>query len=192
MHFHRPSAGTRALHVLWFAALAGVAGEAGCSGNNDSASSLFGSGSNVISTCQQICNNVLAQCPSTAGVYGQCTSACNDLILVPQSCLTQFAGYLACLGGATSASISCSPGGTTVTIAPGSCMSEEEAYATCNGGPSPISACIALPPSNTACGSSTANEGLGTPGKPVFCVGQPSGCTVSGSNPFGIGTYCCN
>ncbi|MGH7270818.1 MAG: hypothetical protein ACREJ3_10350 [Polyangiaceae bacterium] len=182
---------TLALAVAFFGAQG-----ASCSSSNDSGSSfgagglggVGGFGSNLVTTCGQICNNVLADCGVASSLWSECNSACGDLALVPAGCVTQFAGYLACLSGATS--IHCD--GRTVEISPSSCAAQENEYELCNGGPSPIAACIALPPGNTACGMGAG----GPPGppsalKPVFCVGQPDGCSAAGQNPFGIGTYCC-
>lgn len=157
-----------------------------CSGSNDNEPITP---STLATTCGEVCNNVFAQCDIGLSAYTTCTNACTALVLAPETCITQFAGYLACLSGATS--IECVSGGQTFEIAPGSCVSQEQDYEDCNAGPSPIGACIALPSSNTTC-STNAGEGLSSSGMPEFCVGAPDGCASPTNNPLGIGTYCCN
>jgi hypothetical protein len=161
-------------------------GSSACSGSNNDPQITP---STLASTCGQVCNNVVQQCGFGDADYGACTSACGALLLVPDTCITQFAGYLACLTGATS--IQCESGGQTFVIAPGSCVSQEQDYENCNAGPSPFAACLALP-SSSAC-TTNAGEGLTGTGTAEFCVGAPDGCSPSSSsNPLGIGTYCCN
>jgi hypothetical protein len=166
--------------------LAAALGSSACSGSNDNSQITP---STLATTCGQVCNNVLAQCGIAASVYTTCTNACTTLLLVPDTCITEFAGYLACLTGVTS--IQCVSGGQTFEIAPGSCVSQEADYENCNAGPSPIAACVALSSSSTVC-SMNAGEGLISSGTSEFCVGVPSGCTSTASNPLGIGTYCCD
>jgi hypothetical protein len=161
-----------------------------CSGSNDDATITP---STLASTCGQICNNVVAQCSIGTTAYSNCTNACTTLLLAPETCITQFAGYLTCLTGATS--ITCVSDGQTTTFAitPDSCASEQSSYETCNSSASPGgAACIALSSSSTAC-SMNAGEGLTTTGTSEFCVGTPDNCTpTSSANPLDIGTYCCN
>ncbi len=156
----------------------------GCSGSSDNEPITP---STLVSTCSQVCANVLSQCGIASTVYEACTNTCNALLLVPNTCITQFAGYLTCLTGATS--IQCESGGQTFEIVPGSCTVQESSYEDCNSGPSPLAACIALP--SSACQTS-AGEGLNGSGMAEFCIGAPDGCTAASSNPLGIGTYCCD
>jgi hypothetical protein len=180
----RRRAGSLAAATLLASALAAAFGSSACSGSNDNPQITP---SSLASTCGQVCNNVLAQCGIAASVYTTCTNACTALLLVPDTCITQFAGYLACLTGATS--IQCESGGQTFEIAPGSCVSQEQDYEDCNTGG--IAACIALPSSSNAC-ATNVGEGLTGTGMPEFCVGVPDGCAATSTNPLGIGTYCCN
>ncbi len=85
---------------------------ASCSGSNSQSNGFDGSPATLISKCDQICNNVVASCAASAGLpYNACLSACNDLGLVPQSCLNPFASYLICLAGATSVTVTCGANG---------------------------------------------------------------------------------
>src|SRR5580704_3980117 len=161
----RRRAGTLAATTLLMSALAAAFGSSACSGSNDNPQITP---STLATTCGQVCNNVLAQCGIAGSVYTTCTNACTALLLVPDTCITQFAGYLACLTGATS--IQCVSGGQTFEIAPGSCTQQEADYEDCNAGPSPIAACLALPSSSNVC-STNAGEGLTSSGTSEFCVG---------------------
>jgi len=172
--------------TIFAAAIAAALGSSACSGSNDNTQITP---STLASTCGQVCNNALSQCGVAASAYTACTNACTALLLVPDTCLTQFAGYLACLSGATS--IQCVSNGQTFVIAPGSCASQEADYDNCNTGVSAVAACIALPSSSNAC-SMNAGEGLTSAGMSEFCVGVPANCTSTSSNPLGIGTYCCD
>jgi len=139
----------------------------------------------LVSTCDQICANVVAQCSESVALEMQCTNACGALGLAPLGCLDPFASYLSCLAGATS--VQCEAGGQDVVITTPQCASDREAVLSCNAPPGPVAACVELPPGNTSCG-------LASPGGPtaMFCVGAPANCDPSPSpNPLGIGTYCC-
>ena len=175
---------------MFASAIAAALAASACSGSNDDATITP---SSLAQTCGQVCNNVLSQCSIGTTAYTNCTNACTTLLLAPETCITQFAGYLACLSGATS--IMCVSDGQTTTFAitPGSCTSQQGAYETCNTTASPGgAACLALPSSSNAC-SMNAGEGLSTTGTPEFCVGTPDNCTpTSSANPLDIGTYCCN
>jgi hypothetical protein len=180
----------------------------GCSGGDTSiTTSRSGSGASsgngfvintpgsLVTTCDSICSNVVAQCVPAAQLYGSCLSACNDLNLVNLGCLDPFASYLACVAGATS--VSCSGDGNYVLITPAKCETDREAALNCNMQPGLVSACIAVP-SSDACGAVAANSGSSSgsptfesPGSPVFCVGAPEGCFSPQPNPLGIGIYCC-
>jgi hypothetical protein len=133
----------------------------------------------LVSTCDNICNNVVAQCTASDSLYQTCTDACGDLSVIQQSCLDPFASYLTCLAGANS--VQCGGGGQYVLITPPECEADREATLNCNAEPGIFAACIALP-GNTSCGGE---------GGAVFCVGAPAGCTSPESNPLGIGVYCC-
>jgi hypothetical protein len=183
------------------AAIAGVAcGDSGTYVNHGSNQGLggfgssgsggglnFGASNNLVSTCDQICNNVVAQCAPAADFYGNCLSVCGDLNLVNLGCLNPFASYLACIAGAKS--VTCE--GNSVLISPPECATDRAAALSCNAGPGLVSACIAVP-SNGACGSpGTSSESAGTALQQVFCVGAPETCTAPQPNPLGIGIYCC-
>lgn len=142
----------------------------------------------LVSDCDRICGNVLTKCPGVAGVpYNTCVSACDDLSLIPSSCLNPFASYLLCEVGATSVSVTCGPNGDSVTLlTPPACEGDRDATLTCNASPGLVAACIALP-GNTSC---TAAQVGGGP-NPEFCVGAPTGCAPPNPNPLGIGLYCC-
>jgi hypothetical protein len=166
--------------------LIGVTGlvSASCSGGNST--NIDTSPATLVSKCNQICSNVLAQCPSAAGApYSACMSACNDLNLVPQSCLDPFASYLICLAGATSVTVTCGSGGDYVLVTPQDCEDDREATLSCNASPGLVAACIALP--STSCALPPAGGGANA----EFCVGAPSGCAPPSPNPLGIGIYCC-
>jgi hypothetical protein len=158
---------------------------ASCGGNNNNGSDS--SPATLINTCDQICGNVLKACPSDAGVpYNTCLSACNDLALVPSSCLNPFASYLVCIAGATSVMVTCGNGGDDAIVTPADCEADREATLSCNASPGLVSACIALP-GNTSCAAPPAGAGPHA----EFCVGPPSGCAPPSANPLGIGVYCC-
>lgn len=162
---------------------------ASCSSGTSSTGSSNTSPAGLVNDCDQICDNVLMKCPGVANVpYNTCITACDDLSLVPMSCLNPFASYLLCEVGATSVSVACGPNGNSVTLAtPPNCESDREATLTCNASPGLIAACIALP-GNTSC--LTAPPVGGGP-NPEFCVGAPTGCAPPNPNPLGIGIYCC-
>jgi hypothetical protein len=158
---------------------------ASCSGG--SSSGLDDSSGALISKCDQICNNVLAQCPSASGApYTNCIAACGDLTIVPSSCLDPFAAYLLCISGATSVAVTCEASGDYVFVTPPNCESDREQTLNCNASPGPVAACIALP-NNNSCATPPAGGGA----NPFFCVGAPSGCAAPMPNPLGIGVYCC-
>jgi hypothetical protein len=113
----------------------------------------------------------------------QCSNACGNLSLVQAGCVDPLASYLTCLAGATS--VQCGSGGQYVLVTPPACESYRQAFLSCDAGPSPVSACVQLP-GNNACGT-TAPAGT----RPVFCVGEPAGCTSPQPNPLGLGTFCC-
>jgi hypothetical protein len=141
----------------------------------------------LISKCDQICNNVLAQCTGTAGApYNACLSACDDLAVVPASCLDPFASYLICIAGATSVTVTCGSNGDAALVTPPDCEADREATLNCNASPGLVAACIALP-GNASC----ATPAAGSAPNPEFCVGAPSGCAPPTPNPLGIGVYCC-
>ena len=90
--------------TLWVAALLGaqcVSRSGNTHQGNDpptaAPAAVFGPGASLVTTCGMICSNIVAQCGFASPLYDQCTGVCNDLILVPQTCVTEFAGYLACL-----------------------------------------------------------------------------------------------
>jgi len=160
---------------------------ASCSGNSSGNANFDGSPATLINKCDQICNNVVATCASAAGVpYNTCLSACNDLALVPSSCLNPFASYLICIAGATSVTVTCGAGTDYALVTPPDCESDREATLSCNASPGLVAACIALP-GNASC----AAVPLGGGPNPEFCVGAPSGCAPPSPNPLGIGVYCC-
>jgi hypothetical protein len=134
----------------------------------------------LVSTCDQICSNIVATCVESPSLDDTCQSVCGDLSLVVPSCLDQFAGYLTCIAGATSVAVSCGPDGADVLVTPPQCEGDLEETQTCNASPGLVSACIAIP-ANPACG------GLST----EFCVGAPETCSAPSPNPLGIGVYCC-
>jgi hypothetical protein len=159
---------------------------ASCSGNSNS-SGFDTSPATLISHCDQICNNILATCPTVAGVpYNACTSACNDLAVLPQSCVNPFASYLLCLAGATSVSVTCGANGEAAIVTPADCESDREATLNCNAAPGPVSACLALP-GNVSCAAPPPGSGSNV----EFCVGAPVNCAPPSPNPLGIGLYCC-
>jgi hypothetical protein len=160
---------------------------ASCSGGNSNSGSFDTSPATLITKCNQICNNILAACPSVTGLpYNACTNACNDLAVLPQSCLNPFASYLICEAGATSVSVTCGANGDAALITPPDCESDREATLSCNAEPGLVSACIALP-GNAACGAPPPGGGPTT----EFCVGAPGNCAPPSPNPLGIGVYCC-
>jgi hypothetical protein len=164
-----------------FVACAAAIGVASCSSSSNSGNgNPAATPGSLVSTCDQICNNVVAQCAGASAV--QCLSACDDLNLVPNTCLNPIASYLVCLSGATS--VQCEAGGQYVLVAPADCRDDEQAVTNCNAGPSVVAACLELP-GNTSCASSAAGS------KAAFCVGAPNGCQAPKPNPIGIGVYCC-
>jgi hypothetical protein len=159
---------------------------ASCSGGNSS-SGFDTSPATLVSKCDQICSNIVAQCAAAAGApFDACRSACGDLALIPQSCLNPFASYLLCVAGATSISVTCGPGGDSALVTPPDCEDDRQATLTCNASPGLVAACIALP-ANASCTLPPSGGGS----NPEFCVGAPSGCAPPTANPLGIGVYCC-
>jgi hypothetical protein len=159
---------------------------ASCSGGNSNNASDT-SPALLIAKCNQICNNILAACPSVLGApYSACTSACNDLAVLPNSCLNPFTSYLVCLAGATSVSVTCGANGNAALVTPPDCEGDREATLNCNAAPGPVSACLALP-GNTSCGAQPIGGGPNA----EFCVGAPTNCAPPMANPLGIGLYCC-
>jgi hypothetical protein len=152
-------------------------------GSSSSSGGLLGGPSplTLIGQCDQICNNVVAQCAGESGLLQTCQNACGDLSVIQNTCLDPFASYLACVAGNA---VTCTENGTYVLVTPPECEADREATLNCNAQPGIISACIALP-GNSSCGANDAE------GQPVFCVGAPSGCTPPEPNPLGIGVYCC-
>lgn len=133
----------------------------------------------LVSTCDQICSNVVARCAGTPMLQADCFNACGALNLVQTGCLDPFASYLACIAGATS--VQCGPNAQYVLIVPQQCESDRQAVLGCNAPPGVVQACVQLP-GNTSCSG---------PSGAVFCVGAPNGCQPPSPNPIGIGTYCC-
>jgi hypothetical protein len=190
----------KSLRGVLYASMMGVIG-VGCSGNGTTTSYSSGSGANgssnglggptpgtLVSTCDQICSNVVARCvDSPANVYTDCISACGALNLVQGSCLDPFASYLACMAGATS--VTCGGDGQYVLITPQECEADREATLNCNAAPGLIAACVGVP--SNQCGASDTN-GQTTGEAAVFCVGAPAGCAPPEPNPLGIGVYCCS
>ena len=175
-------------------AVVGLA-SASCSSGNTSSGNGYGGGTTtgtLVSTCDQICTNVVAQCGAASNLYGTCLSACGDLNLVNLGCLDPFASYLTCIAGATQ--VQCGADGQYVLITPGQCEADRQSTLTCNAEPGLIAACIAVP-GNDSCGATTTGTGLGgtvtAAGRAEFCVGAPEGCTAPSPNPLGIGIYCC-
>jgi hypothetical protein len=159
---------------------------ASCSGSNSN-SGLDTSPATLIGKCDQICSNIVAQCASAAGLpYQTCMNACNDLAVLPQSCLNPFASYLICVAGATSVTVTCGTNGDYALITPPSCEDDRQATLNCNASPGLVSACIALP-GNASCALPPSGGGA----NPQFCVGAPSECAPPSPNPLGIGIYCC-
>jgi hypothetical protein len=142
----------------------------------------------LVSKCDQICNNVVAECASAAGVpYNACISACSNLSLVPSTCLNPFLSYVVCVAGATSVTVTCGTnGGSVALVSPPDCESDREAALSCNASPGLVAACIALP-GNASCLAAPLGGGR----NPEFCVGAPTGCAPPSPNPLGIGIYCC-
>jgi hypothetical protein len=167
--------GTVLVVCLWSGALTH------CSGGGSG--SLGPTPATLVSTCDQICSNVVAQCSESVTLNAQCVNACGDLGLVQVGCIDPFASYLACIAGATS--VQCGAGGQDVVITTPQCESDRQAVLTCNAPPGVVTACVQLP-GNTACGPVAAGAA-----SPEFCVGAPSGCQSPSPNPIGIGTYCC-
>jgi hypothetical protein len=155
---------------------------ASCSSNGGGSGMSNSSPAMLVSQCDQICNNVVAQCAAVAGA--PCLSACNDLNLVPSSCLNPFLSYLVCITGATT--VTCGANGNAVLVTPPDCESDREATLNCNASPGLVAACIALP-GNASCTAAPAGGGP----NPEFCVGAPTGCAPPSPNPLGIGIYCC-
>jgi hypothetical protein len=161
--------------LLFFCALSHCSGSGGGRLNSSPAS--------LVSTCDQICANVVAQCSGSPSLEATCVGTCGDLNLVQLGCVDPFASYLACVAGATS--VHCAAGGQDVLITTPQCESEMQAVLHCNAPPGIVTACVQLP-GNTSCG-------VMAPGAtgPVFCIGAPAACTSPSPNPIGIGTYCC-
>jgi hypothetical protein len=171
----RPQSGGLLLGCVLFCALAHCSGSGGGRVSPTPAS--------LVSTCDQICANVVAQCSGSVSLEATCESACGDLSFVQLGCIDPFASYLACVVGATS--VKCGAGGQDVLIMTPQCESDRQAVLNCNAPPGAVAACVQLP-GNTSCG-------VVAPGAtgPVFCVGVPNGCNSPTPNPVGIGTYCC-
>jgi hypothetical protein len=156
-------------------------------GNGSSGGAQLGGPSPItlVSQCDTICNNVVAECAGESDApVGTCLDACGDLgdlTIIQNTCLNPFATYIACVAGN---SIQCSENGQAVLISPPSCIAQREAALNCNAQPGIVSACIGLP-GNTSCGPNQAE------GQPVFCVGAPANCQSPEPNPLGIGIYCC-
>jgi len=138
------------------------------------------SSESLVSTCDAICNNVVAQCGVAASAYGACLSACQDLSLVQLGCVDALAAYLACLGGATS--VQCEGDGRTVVLRSPSCAPQQQAFEGCTANLS-VAGCVELSPAGTTCPAGGAGA--------LFCVGHPAGCQAAATNAFGIGSYCC-
>jgi hypothetical protein len=155
---------------------------ASCSSSGGGSGMSDTSPATLVSKCDQICNNVVTQCAGAAS--GPCLGACNDLSLVPASCLNPFLSYLICIAGATS--VTCGANGNAVLVTPPDCESDREATLNCNASPGLVAACIALP-GNASCAAAPAGAGP----NPEFCVGAPTGCAAPSPNPLGIGIYCC-
>ena len=156
-------------------------------GFGSSGSISFGPSNSLVSTCDQICNNVVAQCAPESDFYASCLSACNDLNLVNLGCLNPFASYVACIAGAKS--ITCE--GNSVLISPPECAADRQAALDCNAGPGLVSACIAVPATGLCPSAGTSSESIGPTLQQVFCVGAPSTCSAPQPNSLGIGIYCC-
>jgi|HubBroStandDraft_6_1064221.scaffolds.fasta_scaffold17475_4 hypothetical protein len=169
--------------TVLLAALVGCSAQNGgttysSSGNGSLLGPDFGTApSSLVSTCSQICDQVLGQCDAPIGVYDDCLNACQDLSVIETTCVSELASYLTCLSGATS--IQCEAGGEYVLVSPPSCAPQRLSLDSCTGGP-PLAACVQLPASNACAGAG-----------PVLCVGEPSGCQAAGATPLGIGPYCC-
>jgi len=152
-----------------------------CSGGGSG--SLGPTPETLVSTCDQICANVVAQCSESAALDAECLNACGDLSLVQLGCIAPFASYLACIAGATS--VQCGADGQDVVVTTPQCEDDRQAVLTCNAPPGVVTACVQLP-GNTSCGPSATSAMSAE-----FCVGAPSGCQSPSPNPVGIGTYCC-
>ena len=174
----------KSLRALLVVGAVGVAVASCSSGGGGGGRTGSATPANLVSTCDMICGNVVAQCAPATGLYGACISACGNLNLLPATCLDPFLSYLTCIAGATS--VQCGADGQYVLITPQQCRSDREATLTCNASPGLIAACVALP-GNDSCGSA----GRAVSGNPVFCVGAPEGCVAPHANPLGIGVYCC-
>jgi hypothetical protein len=180
---------SHALRALPFLALLGVA-VASCSGGTSTTGGYYGgtgTSTNVpatlVSRCDTICSNVIANCLPATSLLGTCLDACNELNLLPLGCLDPFLSYLTCLAGSTQ--VQCGTDGTYVLITPPECQQARVDTLNCNASPGVVSACVALP----------GTSSCGTPGVvgsgPSFCVGAPEGCNSPSPNPLGIGVYCC-
>jgi hypothetical protein len=168
----------RLFGCLLLGALAHCSGSGGGSGNLGGATPA-----SLVSTCDQICSNVVAKCAGSASLDAQCLAACNDVGLVQLGCIDPFASYLACMAGATS--VQCGLNGQDVLITIPQCESDRQAVVMCNAPPGAVAACLQLP-DNTPCGPSAPKAMVA-----MFCVGAPTGCHSPAPNPIGIGTYCC-
>jgi hypothetical protein len=152
-----------------------------CSGGGGG--SIGPTAASLVSTCDQICGNVVAQCTESASLDAQCMAACGDLSLVQLGCIDPFASYLACIAGATS--VQCGADGQDVVLTTPECETDRQAVLACNAPPGLVAACVQLP--GTASCAVSASGGSAA----MFCVGAPSGCSAPSPNPVGIGTYCC-
>jgi hypothetical protein len=171
----------------------GTVGAGAPSGANPAGGSFFSagtaggnaapSGSNLVLTCDNICNNVVATCvspPLSPDAYMQCINACQYLNLVQSTCVADFAGYLGCLAGANS--VSCSGNGQYVVVSPPTCEEQRNAYADCVGGP-PLAACIEIAQTSTSCAAHAPRN------RALICVGvPPPDCDSTGGL---LGPYCC-
>jgi hypothetical protein len=185
--------GVSARGALAVTAIVGVL--AGCSGssttttsNGNGSGSLLGAIQSIptpdtlVTTCEKICNNVVAECVEADSLLDTCLSGCEDLNLVSLGCVDPFATYLACLSGATSVTCQATADQISLQVTPPQCAADRSAAIECNAAPGLVSACIAVPGSSACDGSF---------GSPAFCIGAPDSCLSPEPNPLGIGVYCC-
>lgn len=163
----------------WLAVLT-LAASSGCSGDDNSGGQRQTS---LTSTCDQICNNVVAQCGVSPAVHQDCLNGCQTLQAADVGCADELAAYLACLGGATS--VQCQAGGQYVLVSPPGCAAQQQAYATCHGGATPLAACFAEPLSASVCSNTSGHPHA------YLCVGAPLGCVSPTGGTIVLGTYCC-
>ena len=119
--------------------------------------------------------------------YDTCMSACNDLALVPSSCLEQFASYLLCVAGATSVSVTCgSQRGLRAHLAGGlrgRSPGDVELQRAARGSSPRASRCRGT--SRARC-----RRPAGVPTRSSASARRPAAPPPS-PNPLGIGVYCC-